>query len=175
MLNQLTESLQILPDLLVKREAWDSLIVNRRKPHTYRVFTTLPSGLRCCLHMFDPCHDHEAFQHPHPWPGAFCILRGSYKMQVGFSADRASKPSEVLTLVLPRYSQYEITNPLTWHSVIPLEPTWTIMVNGEPWDRDHAHQEVRTTKGKDLDKMPEDELIEHLALFSDLLDEFLKR
>ncbi len=47
----------------------DSLIVNRRKPITYRVFRYLNDGLRVSLHKFDPCARHEAYPHPHPWPG----------------------------------------------------------------------------------------------------------
>ena len=52
MLARLYESLAVLPDILLRREAWDSLIVNRRKPFTYRVFTTLPGGLRLCQEMW---------------------------------------------------------------------------------------------------------------------------
>lgn len=172
MLNELKQALKDLPSLLANRENWDSLIVNRRKPYTYRVFTRLPNGLRLCLHKFDPCHDHEAFSHPHPWPGAFAILEGSYKMQMGYSTDRTSPPMQVTTLILPKNSMYEIVTPLTWHSVIPLETTYTVMVNGEPWSADVAHKNVRTTKGKDLDKMPENELIEHLLKFQSLVRAF---
>jgi hypothetical protein len=175
MLQELQDALKVLPDLLSNREAWDSLIVNRRKPYTYRVFSKLPNGLRVCLHKFDTCHDHEAFAHPHPWSGAFLLLEGKYKMTVGRSNDRVSPPpppNDVMTLILTPGSMYEITNPLTWHSVIPLETTYTIMVNGEPWEPDFAHKDVRTTKGKDLDKMPEDELIAHLAHFQKLLKEY---
>jgi hypothetical protein len=175
MLGKLHEALALLPSILANREAWDSLIVNRRKPYTYRVFTTLPNGLRLCLHKFDPCHTHEAFAHPHPWPGAFVILQGKYKMNVGYSCGgrQDSAPAEVTTLILNRHSSYEIINPLTWHSVIPLEPTYTVMVNDSPWDTETvAHKDVRTTKGKDLDKMPEPELLEHLSIFQRLVEEW---
>ncbi len=180
MLDALQMVVKLLPDLLDKREAWDSLIVNRRKPYTYRVFTNLVGytnlshGLRVCLHKFDTCHDHESFAHPHPWSGAFLLLQGKYKMTIGRSKDRTSPPDDVMTMILTPGSMYEITNPLTWHSVIPLETTYTIMVNGEPWSADFAHKDVRTTKGKDLDKMPEDELIAHLAHFQKLLREYNK-
>jgi len=175
MLAKLEESLNILPDILTNRAAWDSLIVNRRKPYTYRVFTTMPSGLRCCLHRFDPCHTHEAFAHPHPWPGAFIILEGKYRMMTGFSCDGRLQPgySEVITQILTKHSAYEIINPLTWHAVVPLVTTYTIMVNDSPWDTETtAHKEVRTTRGKDLDKMPEADLIEHLAHFQQLVREW---
>ena len=102
MLDKLFESLIMLPDLLENRDAWDSLIVNRRKPYTYRVFTTLPNGLRLCLHKFDPCHTHEAFSHPHPWAGAFAVLQGKYKMTVGYSCGGRldSNPSQVSGLTI---------------------------------------------------------------------------
>lgn len=172
MLEQLLSALKNdLPALLADPSAWSSLIINRRKPYTYRVFTTLPSGLRVCLHKFDVCDTHEAFAHPHPWPGAFAILQGRYRMNVGYSCNgrEDSNPADALSVVLAAGSAYEITNPLTWHSVIPLETTYTIMVNGSPWDADYAHKDVRTTKGKDLDSMDPDALQAHLDIFKPLL------
>lgn len=175
MLDKLNESLAILPEILSNRSAWSSLIINRRKPATYRVFTTLPSGLRLCLHKFEPCDTHEAFAHPHPWPGAFAVLQGKYKMKYGYSClGREDKePADVSTVILSAGSAYEIVNPLTWHSVIPLETTYTVMVNDKPWDADYAHVEIRTTKGKDLDTMPEPDLLDHLELFKRLVDKWV--
>jgi hypothetical protein len=176
MLNKLQESLEILPSILKDKNAWDSLLINRRKPFTYRVFTTLPNGLRLSLHKFDPCHTHEAFAHPHPWPGAFIILQGQYKMMVGYSRDREdSNYKQVLNLVLNKHSSYEIIDPLTWHAVVPLETTYTVMVNAAPWDAEVAHKDVRTTRGKDLDKMPENELQEHLDIFTYLIAEWKEK
>lgn len=167
---KLYEAMELVPSLTTKPEIWESLIINRRKPYTYRVFTTLPNGLRLCLHKFDPCHTHEAFAHPHPWPGAFTVMYGSYQMNIGYSTNRNDKPEvfgcpSVVNIELTRFSSYEIIDPLTWHSVVPLETTYTIMINDTPWSSDVAHTDVRTTKGKDLDKMPEGELLEHLAKF----------
>lgn len=172
MLDKLNEALKTLPELLENIENWDSLIINRRKPHTYRVFTQLPNNLRLCLHKFNECDQHEAFLHPHPWPGAFMVMSGRYKMEVGHSISRTDMPDMVMQVVLPKWSQYEITNPMTWHSVTPLTTTYTIMVNGEPWDGNTAHRDVRTTKGKDLERMPTEELAEHLALFKHFLQEY---
>lgn len=174
MITELFDALANLPELLDDRSAWDSLLVNRRKPYTYRVFTTLPNGLRLCLHKFDSCHTHEAFAHPHPWPGAFVILQGRYKMDIGYSCNgrEDSVPAEVVSLILNKHSSYEIVNPLTWHTVAPLEETYTVMVNDAPWDAETAHKDVRTTKGKDLDKMPEPELLEHLSVFKRLVEEW---
>jgi len=174
MLSTLDQSLRSsLPTLLKDRSKWDSLIVNRRKPHTYRVFTTLENGNRICLHKFNPCDTHEAFQHPHPWPGAFIVLQGSYLMQIGTCKDREDRyPRPVSSHILRRWAAYEILEPLTWHSVVPLETTFTVMINGKPFDASVAHTEVRRTAGKDLDKMPEDELLAHLEIFRLLVLEY---
>ena len=154
-----------LEGLLQMPERWDSLLINRRKPHTYRVFTELENGSRICLHKFNVCDEHEAFEHPHPWPAAFVIMDGRYLMKFGQSLDRTSKPNHMENIIFSKFSCYEITNPLTWHAVIPLSDTYTIMINDKPWDADTAHTEVRTTKGKDLDKMPEHELRAFLGRF----------
>lgn len=175
MLDTLELAVQELPTLLRDRSKWDSLIVNRRKPWTYRVYSELSNGMRVCLHRFEICHTHEAFPHPHPWPGAFMILEGSYKMKIGYSVDRESPMLDVMTTVMGRWSKYEIINPLAWHAVIPLETTYTIMVNDKPWTPDVAHKEVRTTKGKDLDKMPEHELAQHLSHFECLVNQYLTK
>jgi hypothetical protein len=157
MLNVLDKVISDIPNLLGDKERWSTLIVNRRKPFTYRAFTnwSYESKLyRVCLHKFDKCSESESFNHPHPWPGAFKIIKGSYLMNLGYTVDRFSTDVIPISKVLMvRGSMYEITNPLTWHSVIPLNTCYTIMVNGEPWDADFAHTAVRTTKGKDLDKM----------------------
>ncbi|VTR95365.1 Uncharacterized protein OS=endosymbiont of Acanthamoeba sp. UWC8 GN=I862_04430 PE=4 SV=1 [Gemmata massiliana] len=167
MLSALADVLESLPALLDDPTAWDSLIVNRRKPTTYRVFRYLPDGLRISLHKFDPCATHEA--HPHPWPGAFALLEGSYRMWVGFTPDLESRePITVTETVLTAGSRYEIIEPRTWHSVTPLKECWTVMVNGLPW-KERAHVRAPTTFGKDLEKMPRDELTAHLAKFRSLL------
>jgi len=158
-----------LPALLKDPSKWDSLIINRRKPHTYRIFTQL-GEYRVCLHRFDECHADEAFLHPHPWPGAFKVIQGSYSMRLGYSKDRFSKPDMAAEFIMGAGSSYEITNPLTWHSVIPQELTYTVMINGTPWDADTAHTEVRTTKGKDLEKMEDFMLKAHLHFFGKALE-----
>lgn len=169
MLNRLYELLPQLPKLLRDEKIWDSLIINRRKPHTYRIFTQL-GKYRVALHRFNPCDEHEAFIHPHPWAAAFYVLDGCYNMQLAYSKDRFSKPENVAKIKLDNRSAYEITNPLTWHSVIPITCTYTVMLNDEPWSPEIAHTEVRTTKGKDLEKMEEIDLSHSLEYFEYLLE-----
>lgn len=171
MIKKLQETLQILPALLLSPDNWSSLIVNRRKPFTYRVFRQL-GDMRVCLHKFDTCDEHESFPHPHPWPGAFVILSGGYKMWVGSSETREGQAKDVASFILMDGSMYEITSPLTWHSVTPLTTTYTVMINQEPWAADVAHKDVKTTKGKDLDSLRPDELEQHLATFRKLVEDY---
>ena len=170
MLNKL-RALITSGDLLEKvnnPKIWDSLIVNKRKPHTYRVFSH-DKETRICLHKFDTCNTDEAFPHPHPWPGAFFILSGGYNMKVGKSKDLKSDPEDVASFYMGPLSGYEITSPLTWHSVIPLATTYTVMINGPAWSPEVAHSKVRTTKGKDLGKLSPQELEDHLLAFQSML------
>lgn len=171
MLKKLEEVLHRLPSMFSKTEIWQSLVINKRKPTTYRVFTTLDCGSRVCLHRFLPCDTHEAFYHPHPWPAAFLLLRGAYQMKLGYAVHGSQdlKPVDVSELLLTTGSRYEIVDPDTWHSVAPLCETYTIMVNDAPWDADHVSDGVRTTKGKDLDSLSTEELEQSLNMFSYLL------
>lgn len=150
---------------------WDSLIINRRKPVTYRIFTQY-ADYRLCLHKFNKCDEHEAFLHPHPWPAAFFILSGSYNMLVGSSNDRFTGPSATAKISMVEGSSYEILDPLVWHAVIPNTNTYTIMINDEPWPEDIAHTEVRTTKGKDLEKMEHGALKRELSIFQFYINEW---
>lgn len=174
MLKVLAHAMFNLPKFMDRKSEWSSLIVNRRKPWTYRAFTNFThegENFRLCLHRFEICDEEESFLHPHPWPGAFCILQGSYVMNVGCSIDRHSKPNSVAKLRLAAGSNYAITNPLTWHSVTPLQECYTVMVNGKPWNTETvAHTEIRTTKGKDLDSMSEEGLSAHFAAFRKLIE-----
>lgn len=159
-----------LPQLLftAKREDWKSLIINRRKPHTYRVFRQF-GNYRVCLHKFEGCDEHESFLHPHPWPGAFCIIHGKYLMNVGYSVDLVQKPHFVYRQLQVTGSRYEIVEPKAWHSVTPLGgEVYTLMLNGVPWEPGVHHESTVTTKGKDLQSMTPKEL-------EDFLEEYRRR
>ena len=90
-------------------------------------------------------------------------------MKVGKSKDLKSDPEDVASFYMGPLSGYEITSPLTWHSVIPLATTYTVMINGPAWSPEVAHSKVRTTKGKDLGKLSLEELGEHLQIFKRLI------
>ena len=161
MIETLDEVMKTLAPLLDDPTLWDSLVINLRKPHTYRAFCKIGAN-RICLHRFEPCSQEEAFFHPHPWPGAFILMQGSYRMKVGYSVNRQEKPDVAIDLILTKGSKYSMTNPLAWHSVQPLETCYSVMVNGEPWAKEIAHERAPTTKGKDLEKMSNEELVKHL-------------
>lgn len=95
------------------------------------------------------------------------MKNGEYVHTVGGSADLESKPEFYIREIVRQYSIYEIINPKTWHRVQPLTTTYTVMLNSEPWDKQHI--ETRTTKGKDLDSMDEDALMEHFIEFENML------
>lgn len=169
MLKILEKALQDLPYLMTfQKTEWESLVINRRKPYTYRAFIKT-GDYRICLHRFESCDEHEAFPHPHAWPMACKILKGSYNMQFGVSEDRTSKPKTLGQLVFNAGSSYEMTDPMTWHTVVPNEECYTVMVNAPPWPKTDSHEEIRTTKGKDLEKMTTEELEAHFAMFRSLL------
>jgi hypothetical protein len=155
-------------------ERWDSLIINRRKPHTIRLFTfNSTKDARVCLHKFFPCSSDEAFPHPHPWPAVFTILENGYHMKIGVSKDRFSEPEYYENMYMRRCSSYEIDNPLTWHAIAPLndEPVYTCMVNSAAFPDDVVHTAVRRTKGKDLEKLSENEKLDLLNKFKEILNE----
>jgi hypothetical protein len=174
MLEALFATLPQLPALLDDRGRWQSVLINRRKPETYRFFTDL-GDLRVCFHKFNACDRHEAFQHPHPWPGAFLVLDGCYRMTTGRSPDRHADPVPGPEFVLASDSAYQIIHPMDWHGVIPLRETFTVMVNGPRWADDVRHTKAVTTQGKNLDPVPEDELVTYLARFRSLVGQFVAR
>lgn len=175
MLDTLEVVLDKIPELTRDASRWESLVINRRKPYTFRAFTNI-GGLRVCLHRFEGCDPQESFYHPHPWPGAFIILEGAYNMKLGYSADRESPPKPVAQIKMVAGSRYEIIEPMTWHTVEPItDVVYTVMINGQPWKSDVAHSEVRTTKGKDLEAMPPEMLRAHLDKFAELTGWHCKR
>lgn len=98
---------------------------------------------RVFLHRIHPCGEGEALFHPHPWPSAVRIMSGRYEHQIAQAAplehsgpDQEPVPDDPLArMILCVGSEYEITDPRTWHSVRPVEgPSDSIMVVGPKYD-----------------------------------------
>ena len=169
MIEQLKE---LMPAIFesIDDDDWNSLVINRRKPHTYRMSKNF-GELRVCLHVFDACDPEDAFAHPHPWPGAFLMLDGEYVHNVGYSLDLESPPTFIYKEIIRPFTMYEITHKQLWHTVQPTKRTCTVMVNGPAWN---GHSETRTTKGKDLDRLSEEAMKTLKIDFKHLIGEYLK-
>lgn len=171
MIDQLRTAAEFALQHIDDASRWGSLVIDRRQPHTWRVFA--PFGeLRICLHRFAPCEAGESFAHPHPWPSAMLVLSGVYQMSVAHSADlRSDETSPVLDVVLGPGSQYAMTEPGTWHQVVPRTECFSLMINGPRWEQ--PHRRAPTTSGKGLTEMSATELGSHLGTFKRLIGDYL--
>jgi len=172
MIKKLHELLPLIYDRLNYPAEWDSLVIDRRKPHTFRIFRRFDDVFRACLHTFHACEEKDAFAHPHPWPGAFLLLSGEYNHTVGFSLDLESPPTFIYKEVIRPFSTYEITHKQLWHKVQPTMTTHTIMINGLEWE---GHKDTRTTKGKDLKSLSRDELGKQCREFQLLIGNYFNK
>ena len=166
------EAAKIAHEATLDATRWESIVINKRKPHTYRAFIHHDDS-RICLHRFDACEPEDSFPHPHPWPSSMLILSGEYDMAVAHSADLGSDElSPVIHLTLGTGSIYHMTDRHTWHQVIPRTQCYSLMVNGPRWDEPHSR--APSTAGKGLDPMPNESLAEHLANCRDLIGDYLE-
>lgn len=169
MIKKLDELAPRIHEMLQYPKEWNSLVINKRKPHTFRIFRKF-DDIRACCHVFHACEEEDAFAHPHPWPGAFLILGGEYIHTVGFSLDLESQPTFIYKEVVRPFSTYEITHKQLWHKVQPTRTTHTIMINGAEWE---GHADTRTTKGKDLESLTPDNLEKQCREFRSLMRRYL--
>lgn len=117
-------------------DAWESLLIDYHHPYVDRLWRQV-GPYRVFLHRIHPIPggDHPPLFHPHSWPSAMRIVRGSYRMALGYG-EGDHEPPVAATVILEGGSSYEMTDPNTWHSVSPqLRPVLTLMVADEPWDR----------------------------------------
>lgn len=170
MLARLEKAIHLLPNLLFDSNDWESLVINRRQPHTYRAFTFF-KGMRICLHRFEPCQREDAFAHPHPWPAAFLLLEGEYLMETGYALNLVGEFKPVHTVIMGKGSRYAMTEPLVSHLIQPKKTTYSLMINDAPYH--HPHKMAPTTKGKDLETMSPIMLQEHLDKFKGLIRDYL--
>lgn len=135
MLNLLHEAIKELPKLMETTEGWSSVEVTYHAPRVERLWCQWGSN-RVFLHRIYPCEINQSLFHPHPWPSAVRIVAGLYEHKIGIGQtdpgwQEPSTPTTLVTQLLTEGSEYEMTNPRTWHSVRPLEgPSDSIMVTG---------------------------------------------
>lgn len=134
MLDVLRQVERELPTMLKKEQEgdWNSVYVDYHEPFVERLWRPWKE-YRIYLHRIFPCETSKALFHRHPWPSAMRVLEGKYEMGVGYT--KGSEPPRVAAkLILPRFSEYEMTEPHAWHYVRPLaEASVSLMVTGTPW------------------------------------------
>lgn len=136
MIQKLFRIEELLPGLL-RQPMWNTLDVNYYSPRVERVWAQV-NDLRVNLHRIHPC-DNPLF-HPHPWPSAMRIITGFYETAIGFNTgvydDEEDPPPEAATFLIGAGSVYEMIRPDSWHYVMPIkEPSMSLMVTGQPWDK----------------------------------------
>lgn len=126
-----------LADLWADESAWESLSIDYHPPRVERLYANLTGGLRVMLHRVHPCEPDKALWHSHPWPSAVMLLNGTYEHGTGF-VDRNGLHCNARH-ILNAGACYEITDPLAWHYVRPLdEPAYSVMLVGKPWAKHTA-------------------------------------
>lgn len=151
-----------------------SLEINKRKPHTKRLFFHLGEE-RVCLHDFEPCKESESFPHPHSWESQIKILRGSYThcilYGVPLDKDFTDKfDSLCITSELSAGNSYHIDTPDVWHKVTPKTKVSTVMINGPIWE---VHNDFcKFTKGKELKSISDKDKTEMILRFINLIKDY---
>lgn len=133
MLEILYTAERLLPRLLLETSGWNGIYADSEKPHLTRLWRQW-GPYRINLHHFLGCSPGQAFAHPHPWPFAVRILSGRYEMTIGCAGDDPSVvPPTVCTVILGPGDVYEMTHPLGYHGIRPLdEESRTLMISGPP-------------------------------------------
>ncbi len=133
MLAMLHEAERNLQKLVRARGEWRGMRIDYEYPHIDRLWRPFGDG-RVYLHLIHPCRLDQAQYHPHRWPSAMRVVRGTYEMSLGFGAGQ-EKPPIFSHLVLHAGDEYEMTHPDGWHAVSAPQGCLTIMVSGSPWSR----------------------------------------
>jgi hypothetical protein len=126
----LKEVVNRLPSIMSSGD-WDSQFIDYDNPTLHRMFRKY-KDYTINLHKFIPTNAPIVY-HPHPWPAAFIISAGSYEMYFGYGRWKVTEP--IGPVVLRKGSYYQMTNIKEWHSVRPLEKTYTLVVEGSNYKR----------------------------------------
>lgn len=122
--------------LLNKPEIWNSLLIDYHPPLVERLWTQI-GNYRLFLHFIQPCSAEDALFHPHPWPSAMHVIKGTYEMGLGFGPG-LEVPEKMCTILIPDGGiYYDMTHIDGWHYVRPIDfPCSTVMLTGKPWGRE---------------------------------------
>ena len=92
-------------------DKFDSILINKRNPVTYRLFAQI-NGVRVCLHKM---LEGTTKPHAHKYDVRVLILDGEYRHEI-YNKNYESVYSEKVV----KGSAYHIVNPNTLHSVLSL-------------------------------------------------------
>ena len=163
LLKELESALVKLPVLLQRPDIWQTSFINYEKPFVERVWCEY-ANFRLNLHCIHPCSPEESFFHPHPWPSAMKVFKGTYQMDIGYGDGNDPPPVAATTLLSPG-SCYQMVNIDSWHSVCPIDnPVISVMITGKPWNRGMP----KYNKGEKI-LLSEERKQEILLLFGDLV------
>lgn len=123
-----------LYDLLCDSSIWNSMYIDYHKPYVERLWCQL-GKYRLSLHFIHVCERDESLFHPHPWPSAVHVIEGSYEMGIGYG-EGLEEPEVISTMLAQSGIYYDMTNKDSWHYVRPLSVCSSVMLTGEPWDRE---------------------------------------
>lgn len=127
--NALDEVISRLPDLLDDVDGWEQAF-SFGKPHRCTRFVRGP----IYLHHFDRVPDNVVW-HPHSWPMAAQIFKGSYEMSLGHGTkEDQSDLAEVCRYTVREGERYKMESPFGWHKIDLVEDeVWSLMVTGRRW------------------------------------------
>lgn len=111
---------------LLMDNRWNGMEIRHERPYIDRIWTTLDQGYRICFHKMHTIGPNTPYYHPHPWEFQTFIIKGQYYTNVGtnITTDDRKKliqPPVSLRLKLTAGSWYHMDNPLTWHTVEPID------------------------------------------------------
>jgi hypothetical protein len=160
MLKDLKIAIDNLPELIKDPDKWGSQFIDYDNPYVHRMYLEV-DGVTLNLHRFSPTEG-EIVWHPHPWPAAFIISKGAYELQLGLSHD-GKPPNPTGPMVMTEGSFYQMTLAEEWHSVRPLEDTYTFAVQGPEYDVDWSFETDDRSAFRSLTKKECEPLIDHFS------------
>lgn len=154
MIKELTQILPQVPDLLLDKESWGSLLIDKYPPVIHRMSYKLSETRTLILHRLFHCKSEKAYMHSHSWPFALKIIQGGYEMGIGFSSNRNVSPAALATVYLKEGNTYEMTSSDIWHYTKPVEhaESWSIMLIGPRW------RERKASNNLPLNEFQKDEM-----------------
>ena len=163
------KELALVKDLLENKE-WDSLLIDKRDPITYRLFI-VHEGHRYCLHHM---RSGKTKSHPHKYNARVKILAGRYEHTIfveekSAHLDESDRLREVYRETLHKDSSYCIEHPEIFHSVEikPFAYCYSLMIND--YDFKNPNPSCISTAGNNLGPIPEEKKQELIKEFKSFL------